>query len=93
MCYLILTARHKATRTGRAAAVNNHNRPQAGRYNMKKRLFRVLEIGKGIHQEYTMIKTDGEMSAYLKAMNENYGYIPGLGGDKNYSIVAWYERG
>ena len=60
---------------------------------MKKHLFHVLEIGKGIRQEYNMIKTDSEMSAYLKAMRENYGYIPGLGGDKTYSIVAWYERG
>lgn len=60
---------------------------------MKKHLFHVLENGKGIRQEYNMIRTDSEMSAYLKAMIENYGYIPGLGGDKNYSIVAWYERG
>lgn len=60
---------------------------------MKKHLFHVLEIGKGVRQEYNMIKTDSEMSAYLKAMIENYGYIPGLGGDKNYSIVTWYERG
>ena len=60
---------------------------------MKKHLFHVLENGKGIRQEYNMVRTDSEMSAYLKAMEENYGYVPGLGGDKNYSIVAWYERG
>lgn len=58
-----------------------------------KKLFVVREIGKGINEEYHMMMTDKEMSTYLKALNENNGYIPGLGGDKNYSAVAWYARG
>ena len=60
---------------------------------MKKHLFIVREFGKGINEEYTMMMTDKEMTSYLKALNENNGYIPGLGGDKTYASVAWYARG
>ena len=49
---------------------------------MKKHLFHGLENGKGIRQEYNMIRTDSEMSADRKAMAENYGNITGWGGDK-----------
>lgn len=57
-----------------------------------KKLFVVREIGKGINEEYHMMMTNEEMTAYLKALNENYGYIPGLGGDKTYAAIAWYAR-
>lgn len=57
-----------------------------------KKLFIVREIGKGINEEYTMIATDKEMTERLKALNENNGYIPDLGGDKTYAAVAWYAR-
>lgn len=58
-----------------------------------KKLFIVREIGKGINEEYHMMMTNKEMTAYLKALNENNGYIPGLGGDKSYSAVAWHAKG
>lgn len=57
---------------------------------MKQHMFQVVETGKGIRETYTLMMTDEEMSKYLSGKNDMYGYIPGLGGDKSYSIVAWY---
>lgn len=57
---------------------------------MKMKMFQVVEVGKGIRETYTMMKTDEEMASYLKGKREMIGYIPGLGGDTSYSIVAWY---
>ena len=57
---------------------------------MNMKMFQIVEIGKGIRETYTMMKTDEEMSVYLNGKREMNGYIPGLGGDMSYSIVAWY---
>ena len=53
-------------------------------------MFQVVEIGRGIRETYTVKMTDAEMSSYLKGKREMIGYIPGLGGDTTYSIVAWH---
>lgn len=57
---------------------------------MKQHIFQVVEQGKGIRETYTMMMTDEEMSKYLNGKREMNGYIPGLGGDKTYGIVAWH---
>lgn len=57
---------------------------------MKMNMFQVVEIGKGIRETYTVKMTDEEMTSYLKGKREMIGYIPGLGGDTSYSIVAWH---
>lgn len=51
--------------------------------------FQVVEIGKGIRETYFFTGTEKEVTAYLKGKTEANGYIPGMGGDKNYSITAW----
>ena len=53
-------------------------------------MFQVVEIGKGIRETYTLKMSDEEMSRYLNGKREMIGYIPGLGGDTSYSIVAWH---
>ena len=57
---------------------------------MKKHLFTVREVGRGIDKEYSMMMTDDEMTKFLKAKNDMNGYLPGLGGDRTYSAIAWY---
>lgn len=53
-------------------------------------LFQVVEYRRNRTEKWTMVMTDEEMTSYLKASMEMNGYVSGLGGDKNYSIVAWY---
>lgn len=57
---------------------------------MKKHLFTVKEIGRGIDEEYPMMMTDDEMTKFLEAKNDMNGYLSGLGGDRTYSAIAWY---
>jgi len=46
---------------------------------------------KGYPKSYMMnFENDQEFGKWLKAREEYYGYIPGLGGDKTYSIVGWW---
>lgn len=55
------------------------------------KLYQIVEQGKGIRETYTMgFETEKELSKYLNGKQEMIGYVPGLGGDKTYSIVAWY---
>lgn len=56
---------------------------------MERKMYQVVETGKGIRKTYMMMFTEQEISEYLKGKNEMYGYIPGCGGDKMYSAVAW----
>ena len=53
------------------------------------RLFQIVETGKDIRSSSILSMTEKEMSAYVKARQENMGYVPGLGGDKTYAITAW----
>ena len=54
------------------------------------KIYQIIEQGKGIRENYTMgFETEAELSSYLKGKQEMIGFIPGLGGDKSYSIVAW----
>lgn len=54
-----------------------------------QKTFQVVETGHGIQNSSFMLMTEKEMSNYLKGRRENIGYIPGLGGDRTYSINAW----
>lgn len=56
----------------------------------KQHLFNVVELRKNKKEEYALMMTDEEMTAYLKGKRDMNGYIPGLGGDKCYSIIAFY---
>lgn len=56
---------------------------------MERKMYQVVEIGKGIRETYMMMATEKEISEYLNNKNEMYGYNPGCGGDKTYSAVAW----
>lgn len=51
--------------------------------------FQVVETGKGIRKTYILIMTEEQMTNKLKGLNEMNGYVEGIGGDKNYSAVAW----
>ena len=50
-------------------------------------LYKIVEVHKTRIEEWPMIGTGVEIKAKLKAMNEMNGYIPGVGGDRNYN--AW----
>lgn len=58
-------------------------------WRTKKALYRVKEISTKKAEEYSFFGTGDEVSAFIKAKNEMNGYIPGLGGDRSYSCIAW----
>jgi hypothetical protein len=53
-----------------------------------KALYHFTEISRGKKDEYDMIMTGEEVSAWCKMKNEFYGYVPGVGGDKTYNCMA-----
>ena len=53
-----------------------------------KALYRITEIRRGSKEEYTMLATGNEVSAWCKMKNEFYGYVQGVGGDRSYSCFA-----
>ena len=53
-----------------------------------KALYKVTEISRKGLEEYHLMMTGEEISAYLKAQNDMHGYIPGVGGDRSYSCEA-----
>ena len=55
-------------------------------------LYHVIEYSKSGREEYDMMATGSEIAQWCKTKEEFYGYVPGLGGDKNYSCVAWKVR-
>ena len=54
-----------------------------------KGLYTFVENSKKGNEEYHAIMTGDEVTEWCKTKEEIHGYIPGLGGDKSYSIVAW----
>lgn len=58
-------------------------------WRTRKGLYTVREVSKKNIEEYAMIATGEEISAWCKAKNEVNGYVEGLGGDRSYSCFAW----
>ena len=57
-------------------------------WRTEKALYSITEISRYKHETYSMLATGVEIKEYLKAKRENYGYIPGLGGDPTYDCFA-----
>lgn len=55
----------------------------------RKGLYMIQESTTNKVVRYPMIATGAEISAWCKSKNEAYGYIPGVGGNRNYSCIAW----
>ena len=58
--------------------------------NWKERtaLYEVHEVSKKGQEVYVLTMTGQQISDWCRAKNENYGYVEGVGGDKNYSCWA-----
>ena len=59
-------------------------------WRTEKRMYVIIESRRNKREEYHMLATGNEISKWCKAKNEMYGYIPGLGGDRNYTCFAYY---
>ena len=55
---------------------------------MKKKLYRITEIGRGINETYALLMTAEELKTYLRQKRESHGYIDGVGGDRSYDCFA-----
>lgn len=62
-------------------------------WRTEKRTYMVVETSRKGSEEYVLYMTGKEISDWCKVKNENNGYIPGIGGDKSYSCVAWQMIG
>lgn len=57
-----------------------------------KKVFHFIEYKGGHKNEWFDYATVEEVKATCKVKQEINGYIPGLGGDRNYSIIAWESK-
>ena len=57
-------------------------------WRTEKALYHFTEISRSKKEEYNMMMTGDEVSAWCKMKNEFYGYVPGCGGDKSYTCIA-----
>lgn len=58
-------------------------------WKTEKQLYHFVEMDKKHKEEYDMIMTGAEVSAWCKMKNEVYGYVDGIGGDRSYSCIAY----
>lgn len=84
---------HTPDRMSRRERHGSPDRGQKGKNTMKnwrtdKALYHFTEISRSKKEEYNMIMTGEEVSAWCKMKNEAYGYVPGCGGDKSYQCIA-----
>ena len=58
--------------------------------NWKERiaLYEIHEVSKKNHEVYSLMMTGSDITNWCKSKNELYGYVEGLGGDKNYTCWA-----
>lgn len=53
-------------------------------------IYQVVEQNSKMKRTYTMgFESEKMLTEWLNSMQNWYGYIEGMGGDRSYSIVAW----
>ena len=57
-------------------------------WRKEKTLYEIHEVHKNYEEVYHMVTTGEKMLEWCKNKNAVHGYIPGVGGDRNYDCWA-----